>query len=165
MLSRLRSFGSRLLRVAFTTQKPTALQPAGKYNEKISKARTVFQLYDLKFGCMEEDNFIAPDATVIGDVTLGFEVAIWGGTVIRGDINQVLYAHPNPASCHRSSSARTACCGRRRRCPADCPPSSASAATSPSSPAALSIPAASATTCKSVPTQSSWKGPSSRMGP
>ena len=33
----------------------------------------------------EGSNWIAPDATVIGDVRLGRDVSIWFGTVIRGD--------------------------------------------------------------------------------
>ena len=35
--------------------------------------------------------FIAPNATIVGDVFLGNKIAIWHGTVIRGDINRVVY--------------------------------------------------------------------------
>jgi carbonic anhydrase/acetyltransferase-like protein (isoleucine patch superfamily) len=38
---------------------------------------------------MGEDVFIAPTATVIGDVTLGDEVSIWYGAVLRGDSDQI----------------------------------------------------------------------------
>lgn len=34
--------------------------------------------------------FVAPGATVIGDVTLGEESSVWFGTVLRGDINQIV---------------------------------------------------------------------------
>lgn len=33
--------------------------------------------------------FIAPNATVVGDVTLGEDVSIWYGSVIRGDANWI----------------------------------------------------------------------------
>lgn len=45
-------------------------------------------LYKFKPRTMGEV-FIAPNATVIGEVYLGSEVAIGHGTVIRGDINPV----------------------------------------------------------------------------
>lgn len=33
--------------------------------------------------------FIAPNATIIGDVTIGDDCSIWFGTVIRGDVNKI----------------------------------------------------------------------------
>ncbi len=33
--------------------------------------------------------YIAPDAVVIGDVTIGEESSVWFGSVIRGDVNYV----------------------------------------------------------------------------
>ncbi len=33
--------------------------------------------------------FIAPDATVVGDVTIGDDVSIWFGCVVRGDVHAV----------------------------------------------------------------------------
>src|SRR3954462_8257165 len=40
--------------------------------------------------------FVAPGATVIGDVTLGEEVSVWYGAVLRGDINRIrVGAHSN----------------------------------------------------------------------
>src|SRR4051812_16043368 len=35
-------------------------------------------------------NFVAPNATVIGDVTLGAQSSIWYGCVLRGDINAIV---------------------------------------------------------------------------
>lgn len=40
--------------------------------------------------------FIAPGATVVGDVVLGEEVSVWYGAVLRGDINRIqVGAHSN----------------------------------------------------------------------
>lgn len=35
-------------------------------------------------------HWIAPDAQVIGDVTLGNEASVWFGTVIRGDVDRIV---------------------------------------------------------------------------
>jgi len=37
--------------------------------------------------------FIAKNATVIGDVTLGAHASIWYGAVLRGDINRIVVGH------------------------------------------------------------------------
>lgn len=42
--------------------------------------------YTPKFG---RDCFLAQNATVIGDVTVGDECSIWFGTVLRGDVNTI----------------------------------------------------------------------------
>ena len=34
--------------------------------------------------------FVVPNATVIGDVTLGAESSVWYGAVLRGDINRIV---------------------------------------------------------------------------
>jgi carbonic anhydrase/acetyltransferase-like protein (isoleucine patch superfamily) len=34
--------------------------------------------------------FIAPNATVLGDVTLGAQSSVWYGSVLRGDINSIV---------------------------------------------------------------------------
>ncbi|MGY4383349.1 carbonic anhydrase/acetyltransferase-like protein (isoleucine patch superfamily) [Pedobacter sp. UYP24] len=34
-----------------------------------------------------ENNFIAPNATIVGDVTLGKNCSVWFNAVIRGDVN------------------------------------------------------------------------------
>ena len=33
--------------------------------------------------------FVAPDATVLGDVTLGPQSSVWYGAILRGDINSI----------------------------------------------------------------------------
>jgi carbonic anhydrase/acetyltransferase-like protein (isoleucine patch superfamily) len=37
--------------------------------------------------------FIAKNATVIGDVTLGLHSSVWYGAVLRGDINRIVVGH------------------------------------------------------------------------
>ena len=37
--------------------------------------------------------FIARNATVIGDVTLGAHASVWYGAVLRGDINRIVVGH------------------------------------------------------------------------
>ena len=39
------------------------------------------------------DVFIARNATVIGDVTLGAHSSVWYGAVLRGDINRIVVGH------------------------------------------------------------------------
>lgn len=46
------------------------------------------KLYDLQ-PAIREGSFIAPNATVVGEVTIGLDSSIWYGAVIRGDINSV----------------------------------------------------------------------------
>ncbi len=41
------------------------------------------------FPQFDESVFIAPNATVIGDVTLGREASVWYGAVIRGDVHWI----------------------------------------------------------------------------
>ena len=38
---------------------------------------------------LDGDNFIAPTAAVIGDVTLGFGTSIWYGASLRGDVHYI----------------------------------------------------------------------------
>lgn len=45
-------------------------------------------LYKLKPKVLNEV-FIAPNATIVGEVYMGVKVSIGHGTVIRGDINSV----------------------------------------------------------------------------
>lgn len=37
--------------------------------------------------CFGEDCYIAPNATVVGDVVMGDQCSVWFNTVIRGDVN------------------------------------------------------------------------------
>jgi carbonic anhydrase/acetyltransferase-like protein (isoleucine patch superfamily) len=36
-----------------------------------------------------EDCFVAPNATIVGDVTMGSDCSIWFNAVVRGDVNKI----------------------------------------------------------------------------
>jgi len=36
-----------------------------------------------------EDCFVAPNATIVGDVIMGSECSVWFNTVVRGDVNSI----------------------------------------------------------------------------
>ncbi len=36
-----------------------------------------------------EDCFVAPNATIVGDVEMGAECSVWFNTVVRGDVNSI----------------------------------------------------------------------------
>ncbi|HTM66014.1 MAG TPA: gamma carbonic anhydrase family protein [Flavipsychrobacter sp.] len=40
-----------------------------------------------------EDCFIAPNATIVGDVVMGKECSIWFNAVVRGDVNAIRMGH------------------------------------------------------------------------
>lgn len=46
--------------------------------------------YDGKFPAVHESAFVAPNAVVTGDVSIGKDASIWYGTVIRGDVSPVI---------------------------------------------------------------------------
>jgi len=39
---------------------------------------------------MGDNCFIAPNATIVGDVTMGNECSVWFNAVIRGDVNKII---------------------------------------------------------------------------
>ena len=43
--------------------------------------------------CLADSVFVAPGATVIGAVSLGYESSVWYGAVLRGDINHIVVGH------------------------------------------------------------------------
>jgi len=45
--------------------------------------------YQDRWPQLGERVFLAPGAHVVGDVTLGDDVSIWFGTVVRGDVNRI----------------------------------------------------------------------------
>lgn len=77
---------------AFSSSK--VIEAPKKYSETISKARAVMKLYDLQ-PFFISDSFVAPNATIVGDVFIGNQVNIGHGAVIRGDINSVQYLSNN----------------------------------------------------------------------
>ena len=42
-----------------------------------------------KYPQIPEDCFVAENATIVGDVTLGNECSIWFNAVVRGDVNAI----------------------------------------------------------------------------
>lgn len=56
--------------------------------EEHSRHRNIMNLYDLKPAVLL-DSFVAPNATIVGEVQIGGESVVWYGAVIRGDMNQI----------------------------------------------------------------------------
>lgn len=65
-----------------------ALQGNHSFQEQLSRHRTLMNLYD-KDPVVDKDVFVAPGASVIGDVQVGRGSSIWYGCVLRGDINSI----------------------------------------------------------------------------
>ncbi|KFM26034.1 Uncharacterized protein F751_3672 [Auxenochlorella protothecoides] len=65
-----------------------ALQGSLGYRETLSKAQTVLPYAGAK-PAIADSVFIAPSASVIGNVTLGSGSSVWYGTVLRGDVNSI----------------------------------------------------------------------------
>ena len=63
-----------------------AIQTSSKYSEVYSKHRQFMPLYDLKPETFQ-GNFVAPNATLVGEVSVDKNSVIWYGVVIRGDFN------------------------------------------------------------------------------
>lgn len=66
----------------------TQLARRSQFQEPHSKHRYVMPLYDLEPSILL-DSWVAPNATVIGEVLIGGETTVWYGAVIRGDMNQI----------------------------------------------------------------------------
>ena len=57
---------------------------------KLDKQLDTFLRKKLKLG---KSVYLASNATVIGDVTLGAHSSVWYGAVLRGDINRIVVGH------------------------------------------------------------------------
>ncbi|XP_073031832.1 gamma carbonic anhydrase 1, mitochondrial-like isoform X1 [Primulina eburnea] len=57
-------------------------------HEQLSRHRTLMNLFD-KSPVVDMDAFVAPSASVIGDVRVGRGSSIWYGCVLRGDVNGI----------------------------------------------------------------------------
>ena len=95
-LSRTLKIGNKLLRFSsvqnnIETTDVKISKEEIPFTEKYSQHRNFMPLYELwpKHG----DAYIAPNATIVGEVTIGDDCAIMYNTVIRGDINQVSIGH------------------------------------------------------------------------
>jgi carbonic anhydrase/acetyltransferase-like protein (isoleucine patch superfamily) len=60
------------------------------YLEPLSRHRNIMPLYDLTPAILA-DAYVAPNATVIGEVLVGSESTIWYGAVLRGDLNAIRF--------------------------------------------------------------------------
>ncbi|GAU15284.1 hypothetical protein TSUD_03510 [Trifolium subterraneum] len=58
------------------------------FQEQLSRHRTLMNIFD-KAPSVDKDAFIAPSASVIGDVHIGRGSSIWYGCVMRGDVNSI----------------------------------------------------------------------------
>ncbi|KAL8130623.1 hypothetical protein V2J09_019778 [Rumex salicifolius] len=64
------------------------LQGGYYVEEQLSRHRALMNIFD-KAPVVDKDAFVAPGASVIGDVQLGAKSSIWYGCVLRGDVNSI----------------------------------------------------------------------------
>ncbi|KAL9262118.1 Gamma carbonic anhydrase 1, mitochondrial-like protein [Drosera capensis] len=58
------------------------------FQEQLSRHRTLMNVFD-KVPVVDKDAFVAPSASVIGEVQIGAGSSIWYGCVLRGDVNYI----------------------------------------------------------------------------
>lgn len=58
------------------------------FKEKLCRHSRLMPIYG-KHPFIEEGTYVAPNASVIGDVDVGEKSAVWYGAVLRGDINSI----------------------------------------------------------------------------
>ncbi|KAL9682645.1 hypothetical protein QQ045_014447 [Rhodiola kirilowii] len=58
------------------------------FQEQLSRHSTLMNIFD-KAPVVDMDAFLAPSASIIGDVRVGRGSSIWYGCVVRGDVNSV----------------------------------------------------------------------------
>lgn len=64
------------------------LQGSKGYKETLSKHQTL-QPFEGAKPQLGKDIFVAPNASVIGDVKLGDQSSVWYGAILRGDVNSI----------------------------------------------------------------------------
>ncbi|XP_076881345.1 gamma carbonic anhydrase 1, mitochondrial-like [Bidens hawaiensis] len=64
------------------------LQGNNFFKEQLSRHRTLMNVYD-KAPLVAKDAFVAPSASVIGDVQVGAGSSVWYGCLLRGDVNSI----------------------------------------------------------------------------
>lgn len=64
------------------------LQGSYYFQEQLSRHRTLMNIFD-KAPNVDKHAFVAPSASVIGDVQVGRGSSIWYGCVLRGDVNNI----------------------------------------------------------------------------
>lgn len=80
-------FLKRFLRSATKASEPVKVPLNTAYFEKFTKHRNIMSLN--AFNPELTFNYVAPNATVVGEVFLGDKTIVWSGAVIRGDLNTV----------------------------------------------------------------------------
>ena len=65
-----------------------SMQGSNAFREAISKHRTVLGIYD-KVPSLPRSGFIAPSASVMGNVSIGEKSSVWYGAVLRGDVKGI----------------------------------------------------------------------------
>ncbi|KAL2236298.1 gamma carbonic anhydrase 1, mitochondrial [Sesamum indicum] len=58
------------------------------FQEQLSRHRTLMNVFD-KVPVVDKDAFVAPSASIVGDVHVGRGSSIWYGCVLRGDVNSI----------------------------------------------------------------------------
>ncbi|KAG5535919.1 hypothetical protein RHGRI_023633 [Rhododendron griersonianum] len=64
------------------------LQGNHYFQEQLSRHRTLMNVFD-KAPVVDKNAFVAPSASIIGDVLVGRGSSIWYGCVLRGDVNSI----------------------------------------------------------------------------
>ncbi|KAK3413902.1 gamma carbonic anhydrase 1, mitochondrial [Eucalyptus grandis] len=64
------------------------LQGSYYFQEQLSRHRTLMNVFD-KAPVIDKDVFVAPSASIIGDIQIGRGSSIWYGCVLRGDVNNI----------------------------------------------------------------------------
>ncbi|KAI8018373.1 hypothetical protein LOK49_LG04G01141 [Camellia lanceoleosa] len=64
------------------------LQGTYHFQEQLSRHRTLMNVFD-KAPVVDKEAFVAPSASIIGDVQVGRGSSIWYGCVLRGDVNNI----------------------------------------------------------------------------
>lgn len=76
---KLRAIGQNLFRTGVAMQ-----GPMGHEDRRVPSMRCI-PISDSKFPRLLASDWVAPNATVIGDVNLGEGASLWHGVVVRGD--------------------------------------------------------------------------------
>ena len=63
-------------------------QGSEKFREMFSRHRAVMGVYD-KLPEIADDSWVAPSASVIGEVKIASMSSVWYGTVLRADVNEI----------------------------------------------------------------------------
>lgn len=90
MLQRVGYMFGRALRETGQALDRAGMRIQGDYafKETLNRHRRLMALYDQK-PALKSDVFVAPNASVIGDVSIGAGSTVWYASVLRGDVNSI----------------------------------------------------------------------------